>query len=169
MAYTRRRKQKQGSRSRSKINRRKSRRFRGGGCGCDSSPKSMWGGSNNLGPSPGLNQLPIRSYYDVNSYANDPTAPNAIQSTRIQPNMISGGRRRRKHKSDRRKSGKRLMRGGGFLDNYSLLGTDAISSFGTTPGVFNSNDLLRGNFGSNPNPAVQPITTMFNTYNPQLV
>ena len=167
MAYTRRHRQKRGSRTKSNTIRRKSRRFRGGGCGCDNS-KSMWGGSNNLGPSPGLDQLPIRSYYDLNSYVNDPTAPSAIQSTRIQPNMMSGGRHRR-HKSYRRKSGKRLMRGGGFLDNYSLLGTDAISGFGTIPGIFNSNDLLHGNFGSNPNPAVQPITTMFNTYNPQKI
>ena len=153
--------------------RRKNKRV-GGGCGCDNQ-KSMWGGSNMV-PSPGLDQLPIRSYYELNpshSSSNDPISPDAIQSTRIQPNIIAGGKRRRHRKSSsrrrRRKSTKRLMRGGGFLDSYSLLGNDAISNFGTTPGIFNSNDLLRGNFGTNPNPSIQPITTIFNSGNPQLV
>jgi hypothetical protein len=61
------------------------------------------------------------------------------------------------------------MKGGGFLDGYSMIGSDSISNFGTSPGAFNSNDLLRGNFAQNPNPSVQPITQMFNSNNPQLV
>jgi hypothetical protein len=131
----------------------------------------MWGGSGNMTPSPGLDQLPIRSYYDVNTYNNDPNSPDTIQSTRIQPNMSGGGRNRRRKSRSRksRKNTKRLMRGGGFLDGYSLLGSDAISNFATTPGAFNSDELMRGNFGANPNPSVQPITTMFNSNNPQLV
>jgi hypothetical protein len=85
---------------------------------------------------------------------------------------MMGGRKRgsksRRHR--RRKSTKqRRMRGGGFLDGYSLLGSDAISNFGNSSGAFNASDLLHGNVGVNPNPSVQPITTMFHTHNPQLV
>ena len=153
-------------------NRRRQRRSlkKGGGCGCDN--KSIFsGGSNQLGPSPGLDQLPIRSYYDLNTYDNDPNSPNAVMSVRTQPNMVSGGGKRRRSKSlrhsRRRKGG--VMKGGGLLDSWSLLGSDPISSFGNSTGAFNSNELLRGNFGANPNPSVQPITQMFNAHNPQLV
>jgi len=128
-----------------------------------------------LGPSPGLDQLPIRSYYDLNTYENDPTAPNAVMSVRTQPNMVSGGRRRRsktnrRSRRQRRKGGSAgVIKGGGLLDSWSLIGSDPISNFGTGPGAFNSNELLRGNFGANPNPSVQPITQMFNANNPQKV
>jgi hypothetical protein len=163
---TRKRKQRQ------RRHRKKSLRYKkGGGCGSCDNAKSWFGGSNNLGPSPGLEQLPIRSYYELNSYQNDPNSPSTVQSTRIQPNMIGGrkrGSKSRRHR--RRKSTKqRRMRGGGFLDGYSLLGSDAISNFGNSSGAFNASDLLHGNVGVNPNPSVQPITTMFNSNNPQLV
>ena len=164
---TRKRKQRQ------RRHRKKSLRYKkGGGCGCNNA-KSWFGGSNNLGPSPGLDQLPIRSYYELNSYQNDPNSPSTVQSTRIQPNMMGGrkcGSKSRRSLRLRRKSTKpRRMRGGGFLDGYSLLGSDAISNFGNSSGAFNASDLLHGNVGVNPNPSVQPITTMFNSNNPQLI
>ena len=136
-----------------------------GGCGCDNNKSFFSGGSNALGASPGLDQLPIRSYYDYNMHGgNDPSSPHQIISTRIEPNIISGGRRR---KLSRRQ--KKLMKGGGFLDGWSILGNDPISNFATFPGAFNSDALLRGNFGANPNPSVQPITNIFNANNPQKI
>jgi hypothetical protein len=159
-------------------NRRRQRRSlkKGGGCGCDNNNKSFFsGGSNQLGPSPGLDQLPIRSYYDLNTYDNDPNDPSNVMSVRTQPNMVSGGRRRR-HKSRSKTTGRSrrggsasVIKGGGLLDSWSLIGSDPISNFGTAPGSFNSNELLRGNFGANPNPSIQPVTQMFNANNGQLV
>ena len=161
------------SRRKQRRHRKKSLRYkkRGGGCGCSKS-NTLFGGSNNLGPSPGLDQLPIRSYYDLNSYNNDPSSSSAIQSTRTLPNMMVGGRKmhkRSKSRRSRKSMKRRLMRGGGLLDGYSILGTDAISNFGNSSGAFNSSDLLHGNVSSNSNPSIQPITTMFNSNNPQMV
>ena len=172
MAYSKRRSHR---RKGSRKNMRRSRQRRGmkkGGCGCDN--KSIFsGGSNQLGPSPGLDQLPVRSYYDVNSYDNDPNSPDAVMSTRIQPNM-TGGRKRRRSKSSRRSrrhkrggTNPAIIKGGGMLDGW--MGTDPISSFGNAPGAFNANELARGNFGANPNPSVQQVTQMFNANNSQLV
>jgi hypothetical protein len=182
MTYSKRRsnrRRKSGSKSPNRKRQRQRYTLKRGGCGCDNDNKSIFsGGSNQLGPSPGLDQLPIRSYYDLNTYENDPTAPNAVMSVRTQPNMISGGRRRRnkgsktnrRSRRQRRRGGSTgVIKGGGLLDSWSLIGSDPISNFGTAPGAFNSNELLRGNFGANPNPSVQPITQMFNANNPQMV
>ena len=165
---------KKGGKHTSRNRRRQRRSLKRGGCGCDNdNSKSIFsGGSNQLGPSPGLDQLPIRSYYDLNTYGgSDPTAPNNVMSVRTQPNMVSGGGKRRRSKSLRRSRRRKggVMKGGGFLDSWSLLGTDPISNFGNTTGPFNSNELLRGNFGPNPNPSVQPVTQMFNSNNGQKV
>jgi len=150
---------------------RKSRRPRrlNGGCNCSNSNPDIIikGGSNQLGPSPGLDQLPIRSYYDLNTHENDANSPNLVMNARTEPNMVGGGKSRRRRRRSYKRNGR--MKGGGFLDGYSMIGSDSISNFGTSPGAFNSNDLLRGNFAQNPNPSVQPITQMFNSNNPQLV
>jgi len=164
---------KKGGKHTSRNRRRQRQSLKKGGCGCDNDKSIFSGGSNQLGPSPGLDQLPIRSYYDLNTYGgSDPTAPNNVMSVRTQPNMVSGGGKRRRSKSVRRSRRQRktnVMKGGGLFDSWSLLGTDPISNFGNTTGPFNSDELLRGNFGPNPNPSVQPITQMFNKNNPQLV
>jgi hypothetical protein len=156
----------------SKSSRRK--RSLRGGCGCDNNKSIFSGGSNQLGPSPGLDQLPIRSYYDLNTYGGDPNNPSEITSVRTQPNMTGGRSRRRrksKSKSYRRRGGNAggVIKGGGLFDSWSLLGNDSVSTFGTLPGAFNSNELLRGNFGANSNASVQPVAQMFNPNNLPLV
>lgn len=113
------------------------RKQRGGGCPCELGV----GGTKNEnflmtggGYGSSLQPIPLRNFYELNSYANDPSISAA--SSRNLPDM-KGGRRRRNRKQS----------GGN---------SNVIEYTGTTSGAFLGRNLINGVTTVDPAPYVQP-------------
>ena len=140
------------------------RRYKKGGCGScktsEPSPFLMGGSSSSLDQAINQNSAVI-PYNQAPGTAMDPINPSNIVDVRMQPNMISGGKKR----SKKTKTKRRKLRGG----NADPSAANAISSFGNTTGLSSTYNILAGVSGINPSVTSQPISSHFGPHNPALV
>lgn len=123
---------------------RKSRmsRKRGGCATCNRS--SLLLGGNSAGLNYAINENPaVIPYNQASGTSVDPNDPSSMTDTRMQPNIITGGRRRRR----------RVLKGG----SVDPAAANAISSFGTTTGLSTISNILMGNPTVDPSPLSQPL------------
>lgn len=141
------------------------RRYKKGGCGsCNSSPPSPFitgGSSSSLDQA--INHNPtVIPYNQSHGSVIDPNDPSNMVSVRMQPNIISGG----KKKSKKTKTKRRKLRGG----NADPSAANAISSFGNTTGLSSAYSILTGSPGDNSSITNQPIgDSYFGPHNPALI
>jgi hypothetical protein len=115
------------------------------------------------------------------SNVTDPSSPDQTINARNLP-MTFGGKRktnkrkvsyRRRRNPNRQKSCRSGMtqRGGSYLSDFFLGSNNGnvVSSFGNTPGVFDTNNILGLNQSVDPRPYIQPISQMYGAHNSPLV
>ena len=116
--------------------------------------------------------MPQGTFYSLNYHPyNDPSAPNNMVDTRLQPDPSVSFMGGKKYKNKTRK-----QKGGGFFTSFTdfLLGPSStfapITSFGTTAGSVSDANTLFGNRGYvNDMPYSQPISYKFNSNNLPMV
>jgi len=118
-------------------------RKRGGCSTCNSKPSLLLGG-NSTGLNHAINENPaVIPYNQASGTSVDPNDPSSMTDTRMQPNIITGGKRRRR----------RMIKGG----SVDPAAANAISSFGTTTGLPAITNILMGNPTVDPSPLSQPV------------
>lgn len=127
-----------------------------GGCGC---ANTLYKGGN-INP-PSFQTLPLRSYYELNNYNNDPASSDAVINSRNLANAQSGGRRTRKYR------GTKKMRGGDLLLGNSSI-NNALTSFGTTTGAYTGSNIFSGVAGVNSSIIDQPAFQTYSNLSPPL-
>jgi hypothetical protein len=156
----------------------KRRKYKGGDCGCN---KTRFTGGYGKSIFHSFDELPKDSYILPNRYQNDPNDPSAVVSSTNIHNPIFkgsessflGGKRKSVRKYTRRNKNKKvkfsrkmkIYKGGNLLGYPS----NAVFSFGTTPGSSELNNLASKTTPVNPAIYVQPTTNMFSNYNTPLV
>jgi len=129
-------KSKKQSKKRKTIRKRKQR---GGGCGCNK--KTMYGGGSgeyphSYNPQASFTTLPLRSFYELNSYANDPT--HTATFDRNTPMPMKGGSKRTTRK----------MRGGAVgMSSSQLVNNLPFSTYGAATGGNTLRGLTNENIG----------------------
>jgi hypothetical protein len=135
------------------------RRYKKGGCGSCNSTRTFLTGGSSLDLA--INQNPsVIPYNNATGSQIDPRDSSTMIDSRMQPNMISGGKK--KFKSRRRK-----LKGGNAVDPSAA---NAISSFGNTTGLSSAYNIITASQGVDPSVTNQPIgTSPFGPHNPALV
>lgn len=143
--------------------RKSKRNYKKGGCGtCNSSSSSPFlKGGSSLDLAINKNPSVIPFNQSTGSQI-DPRDSSTMIDSRMQPNMITGGKKRRTRRRKLRK-----LRGGNAADPSAA---NAISSFGNTTGLSSAYSVITGTIGVDPSVTNQPIgTTPFGPHNPALV
>uniref|UniRef100_A0A6C0I026 Uncharacterized protein n=1 Tax=viral metagenome TaxID=1070528 RepID=A0A6C0I026_9ZZZZ len=154
-----------------KIIKRSRKYKKRGGCGSCSNTSFLKGGSNNLDTSINHNQSVI-PYNQSLGTSSDPMDSKSMIDTRMQPNMISGGKNKKnKSKKNNKKSRKTYKKIRGGIANINDPNTaNAITSFGNTSGITSAFKILNATPTVDPSPLVQPVgTNVFGPHNPALV
>ena len=135
-----------------KKNKNNKKTMRGGGCGY--SNNIMKGGSASGsgaygGASFQSGGIPSQSVLPLNNHNNDPLNSNVITASRMLPNIMTGGKRRKNHM--------KLMRGGDPMQNT----TNTLLNTGNFSGALYNTQTLLGLNGVNSAPYVQPTQNMY--------
>lgn len=128
--------------------------------------------SSSVENSPSFQGVPIRYYYGLNDYNDDPNNPGMMVNSRL-----NGGKSRRNRKSSRKSKQSRKQRGGfNVFSNTPFLGNSSFNvpaSFGSLPFAFISKDIISGDitpqYPENPSTIQQPAEAKYNFNNPPLV
>jgi hypothetical protein len=142
------------------------RNYKKGGCGSCNSTKSFLTGGSAASLDQAINHNPVVIPYNQSQGSSmDPNDPSNMVSVRMQPNIISGGKK--KSKQSRRKVKKlRKLRGG----NADPSAANAISSFGNTMALPSVYTTLIGTQTVDPSITSQPIgNASYGSHNPALV
>lgn len=119
--------------------------YLGGGCPCQLGIAGQTGGYG----AASLQPIPLRSYYEMNSYNNDPSV--AIVSSRNLP-PIKGGKRTKRAKKQLKRIRYKVQKGGN---------PTVIEYTGTTHGATLGRDLINGTTVVDPAPYVQPTLNIY--------
>ena len=143
--------------------------YKKGGCGsCKADPSPFLTGGSSIDLA--INQNPaVIPFNQSQGSSMDPNDSSQIVSARMQPNMISGGKKKNNKNSGKKRKTikKRKIRGGNIADPSAA---NAVSSFGNTTGLASAYNLMTGNQSVNPSVTNQPIgNTPFGEHNPALI
>ena len=118
-----------------------------GGCPCLLNQTGGYGAAS-------LQPIPLKTFYETNTYANDPSV--ASVSSRILPE-IKGGNKGRRTKTKRNKKALKRVR---FKIQHG--GNASVIEFtGTTDGAFIGRDIINGESTLEPAPYIQPALNVY--------
>jgi len=119
--------------------------YLGGGCPCQLGLQGQTGGYG----AASLQPIPLRSYYEMNSYSNDPSV--ATISARNLPD-IKGGKRTKRAKKYLKRIKYKVQKGGN---------PTVIEYTGTIDGAILGRELINGTTVVDPAPYVQPTLNIY--------
>jgi NADH:ubiquinone oxidoreductase subunit F (NADH-binding) len=145
------------------------RTYKKGGCGSCNSSRSFLIGGSSASLDQVINHNPAVIPYNQNQGSSmDPSDSSNMVSVRMQPNIISGGKKLYKKLKKKKGNTRKLKKlRGGSADPSTI---NAISSFGTTYGLSSVYTTLAGSQTVDPSITNQPIgNASYGTHNKALI